>query len=183
MSDRRPIIIENYNPAWPALAAEQARAIAVALGPLVIVIEHIGSTAVPGLAAKPVLDLMVAIRDLSDSPRAAPLMQSLGFEYVPKFEATLPMRRFFRKDTAGVRTRHIHMVEITSEFWRNHIAFRDALRDDPLIAHAYADLKRRLAQDFVDDVAAYTDGKADFVRDVIARRQLREAPPTGADSR
>ncbi len=164
-----PIIIVDYDPAWPVQAADEIAAIRAALGDQLLAIEHVGSTSVPGLAAKPVIDLMAGIRTLDDAPACVPLLAALGYEFKPVAEDTIPERRYFRKGPVGARTHHLHMVALGGEFWRRHLAFRDALRADPATAADYAALKRRLAADFRDDRIGYTEAKTAFIRAVEAR--------------
>lgn len=163
------IVIADYDPGWPARAAQEMAAIRAALGDGLLAIEHIGSTSVPGLAAKPVIDLMAGIRALDEAPACVPLLAALGYEFKPVAEDTIPERRYFRKGPEGARTHHLHMVALGGEFWLRHLAFRDALRADPAAAAEYAALKRRLAAEFGGDRVGYTDAKTDFIRVVEAR--------------
>src|SRR5277367_416816 len=103
------IVLSDYSPDWPRMFDEM-RAALTPLVPPQTAIEHIGSTSVPGLAAKPVIDILIGLADFERANEWVPPIQSLGFEYVPQFETMMPYRRFFRKESAGVRTHHIHMV-------------------------------------------------------------------------
>lgn len=170
----RPIIIEEADPAWPRRFAEDRARIAAALAPLAPQIEHIGSTAVAGLAAKPVIDIMIGLDALDQAAPCIPALAALGYCYVPEYEAVMPYRRFFYLDTAGVRTHHIHMVAVTHEFWERHLLFRDYLRAHPDAASEYAALKQQLARRFVDDMAGYTDGKTEFIRRIEALALQRD---------
>ena len=158
------VAIADYHPDWPAaFATEAARIHAVLPG---IAVEHIGSTSVPGLPAKPVLDLMLGYAgDLA--PVIATLV-SLGYQHYG--EHGIPGREFFTGDAAGQRTHHIHLVRQGSEFWLRHLAFRDALRRDDKLRDGYGALKRELALRHSDDVSGYTDAKSDFIAGVLAQR-------------
>ena len=110
----------------------------------------------PELAAKPIIDMMAGLRSLDDAPPLIAPLASVGYEYEPRFEHPIPemddpgmpFRRYFRKDVSGARAFHLHVVEVTSDFWRSHLMFRDWLRSHPADAEAYATLKRRLAAEF-----------------------------------
>jgi GrpB-like predicted nucleotidyltransferase (UPF0157 family) len=169
MNIHETIVIAEYDPVWPIRAAEAIAAIRTALGDRLLAIEHVGSTSVPGLAAKAILDLMAGIRTLDEAPACIPSLAALGFEYKSEFEDTLPERRYFRKQIGSERTHHLHMVVYGGEFWVRHLAFRDALRADPALAADYAALKRRLAAEHGADRVGYTDAKTDFIRAVEAR--------------
>ena len=164
------IVVVDYDPAWPARFAAARDAVARALGDLVVAIEHIGSTSVPGLAAKPIIDLMVGLRDLADArTRAVAPMQALGYLYLPEYESWLTDELFFRKGPPGPWTHHAHLMEPANPRWTKHLVFRDHLRAHPAEAAAYAAEKRRLAAQHGDDIAAYRVGKSAFVAAAHAR--------------
>jgi GrpB-like predicted nucleotidyltransferase (UPF0157 family) len=177
-----PVVIVDYDPRWPALyGAERAR-ILEAVGEWVVALEHIGSTAVPGLAAKPIIDLMGGVRRLADVTPYIPPLRALGYRYVPDFEDVLPERRYFYKGDAQAHTYHLHIVERTDDFWRRHILFRDFLRAHPERMSAYDRLKRDLAARLGADREAYTEAKTAFIEAVVveARRWRDEEPRTGS---
>ena len=165
-----PIVIAEYNAAWPMLFEQEREVVGEALGKLVLEIEHIGSTAIPGLPAKPIIDLLVGVRSLGEARSCAvkPLVQ-LGYVYIPEYEPWLPDELFFRKGVPGPWTHHVHVMEPGNPRWEGHLRFRDYLRAHPPAAADYAELKKSLAQRFGDDIGAYRDAKDDFVRDVLAR--------------
>jgi GrpB-like predicted nucleotidyltransferase (UPF0157 family) len=152
--------IVEYDPAWPvAYAAERER-----LAPLLptgVQLHHFGSTAVPGLAAKPVIDMIALVDDL-DAPITA-LVQPGGYQYPVAFNATLAHRRFLCYPTAAHRTHHLHLVDEPGGLKRR-LRFRDRLRTDPVLASEYATLKRALAERYRDDREAYTEAKGEFVK-------------------
>jgi GrpB-like predicted nucleotidyltransferase (UPF0157 family) len=165
-----PILIAEYNPAWPTMFEQERGVIREALGKLVVEIEHIGSTAIPGLPAKPIIDLLVGIRSLGEGRSCAvkPLVQ-LGYVYIPEYESWLPDELFFRKGVPGPWTHHVHVMEPCNPRWDDHLRFRDYLRTHPATAGAYSYLKKTLARQFGQDIGAYRDAKDEFVRDVLAR--------------
>lgn len=164
-----PIAIIDYEPSWPALYEDERRRILRAIEGVVVAIEHVGSTAVPGLAAKPIIDIMAGLHSLADAPRTFATLEAMGYEYVPQDEVYIPERRYFRKPRTRPRTHHLHMVEVRSEFWRRHLLFRDFLRAHSEVAREYAALKRTLADRYGSDGLAYTDAKAPFIESVLAR--------------
>lgn len=164
-----PIVIENYNPQWPILYEGEKGRIFGVIGQAVVAIEHVGSTAVPGLGAKPIIDIMVALRHLADAEACIEPLQSIGYEYVPKYEVFIPERRYFRKWVQAERTHQVHMVERTSEFWDRHILFRDYLRTHPEVAQEYYQLKKELAAKYGSNRDGYTDAKTPFIESVVAK--------------
>lgn len=154
--------------AWPAAFDALAGTLAPLFAGTGARIEHIGSTAVPGLPAKPVLDVLLGVGALEvvEARRAA--LQALGFRYRPEYEDVLPQRRYFTRDPGpGLRV-HLHAVVLGAPLWVDHLAFRDALRGDAALRDAYGALKQSLALRFAHDKAAYTDAKAPFIAEVLA---------------
>jgi GrpB-like predicted nucleotidyltransferase (UPF0157 family) len=173
-----PVVIVEYDPEWPvAYAAERER-----LAPLLpagVQLHHFGSTAVPGLAAKPVIDMIALVDDL-DAPIAT-LVQYGGYQYPRAFNATLTHRRFLCFPTAVHRTHHLHLVDEPGELER-HLYFRDCLRADPALAGEYVALKRVLAERHRDDREAYTEAKSEFVkRHELRGFELRAAVPADGE--
>ncbi len=154
-----PVAIVDYNPAWPAAYEAECERLAPLLEG--VDIHHFGSTAVPGLAAKPVIDMIALVPDL-DAPIAA-LVESAGYQFPPAFNATLAHRRFLCYPTASHRTHHLHLVDEREEL-ELRLRFRDRLRTDRALAEEYATLKRALAARHRDDREAYTEAKATFVK-------------------
>src|SRR5581483_6891552 len=156
-----PITIADYDPSWPAIFLAERDLIYATCGRDAFVrIEHIGSTAVPGLAAKPVIDIMPGLRSLDDAPPVIEALQTIGYEYVPEFEHDtasgpgMPFRRYFRKDRDGRRAFHLHMVAASSDFWRYQLRFRNWLRYRDEDREAYARLKHELAERFNERLRA-----------------------------
>jgi GrpB-like predicted nucleotidyltransferase (UPF0157 family) len=163
-----PITVVPYDAAWPARFRIEGQLIRIALGDLAPHIEHIGSTAVPGLAAKPIIDILVGVRSLADFERHYDRLGIYGYEYIPEYERVLPDRRFFKRVVRGVRTHHVHVVEFNGLYWKRYMKFRDTLRGDTRLSVRYAELKRHLAARFRFDRDAYTNGKTGFVETVLA---------------
>lgn len=168
---REPIAITPYDPAWPArYAAEAARLEAALPRDLCTRIAHIGSTAVPGLSAKPIIDIQVEVTDLGRvRNEVVPVMEQLGYEFIwrPSMGEQAPYYAWFiARDGAGNRMAHVHMVE-PDQATADRLLFRDHLRALPEAAAAYESLKRSLAQRFPNDRAAYTAHKSAFIQDAL----------------
>jgi GrpB-like predicted nucleotidyltransferase (UPF0157 family) len=161
------VLIVEYDPAWVAGFAKEAAALHLALGAEAIRLHHIGSTSVPGLMAKPILDLLGEVADLAAVDQAQAQFEALGYEVMG--ELGIPGRRYFRKiDGAGQRSHHLHVFETGSEHVARHLAFRDYLRGHPAVAADYGALKRQLIAEGRGDWEAYIDGKDAFVQRVEA---------------
>jgi GrpB-like predicted nucleotidyltransferase (UPF0157 family) len=159
------IFISSYDPNWPIIFEQEKARLADALGDHFVSIQHIGSTSVPGLGAKSIIDIMIAVRTLDEADRFCiqPIV-GLGYEYVKEFERETPQRRFFRKENAdAVRTHHIHMVEINSDWWVDHLLFRDYLRADGDVRRAYEAHKRQLAEQEWETSNHYAEAKTGFI--------------------
>jgi len=169
-----PVIIADYNPQWPVLYEEEKSRILGVIGHKVVAIEHVGSTAVPGLGAKPIIDIMVAVSRLADAEECIEPLQTIGYEYEPPDKAGIPERRYFDKGPPGARTHHIHMVEHTSDFWERHLLFRNFLRGHPEVARQYYELKKELAAKYGSDREGYTEAKTSFIESVTARARAHK---------
>ena len=155
-----PIEIVEYEPSWPAFyIAERERLASLLPG---LRIHHIGSTAVPGLAAKPVIDMIALVDDLEAN--IAAVVQRAGYHLPARFNANLVHRRFLCYPTASYRTHHLHLVDARDEMDRC-LRFRDSLRGNPKLAAEYAALKRALAARFREDREGYTKAKSTFIND------------------
>ena len=158
----RKIEVVPYNPQWPALFEEEAAKIQAILGDNCTAVHHIGSTSVPGLAAKPVIDIMPVVIDIQKVDPCNREFQQLGYQCMGEYG--ISGRRFFMKGGDN-RTHHVHVFQQdnTCDIGR-HLAVRDFLRAHPKWAKEYADLKMRLAARFPYDNDGYCDGKDDFVK-------------------
>ena len=160
-----PIRIEPYDPAWPARFERERARLAELLGDRAPGgIHHVGSTAVPGLAAKPVIDILVGVADLERSKALIEPLAALEYVYAPYRAGQM---HWLCKPDPARRTHHLHLVPTASERFREELAFRDLLRADPASAPEYARLKARLAERFEHDREAYTEGKSAFIRSAL----------------
>lgn len=165
------IIIVDYNPLWVKQFEAESAKIWQALGSEIVRIEHFGSTAVPGLAAKPVIDLLVGVHSLEQSQSRLPVLEALGYFYWQ--ENPHPERMFFVKGMPPYglqRTHHLHIVEADSDLWER-LRFRDYLQSHPEELQRYAALKRELAKKFRTDREAYTHAKSDYIQAVMTKAQ------------
>lgn len=161
------VTVVEYRPQWPGMFEEEKLELLRAFsGEVSAQVEHIGSTAVKGLAAKPIIDIMIGLPDFSVADQFVTRIEALGYEYIKKYEVEMPFRRFFVKNLQGIRTHQIHMVEIGGEFWARHLLFRDYLRQNPEAAQRYSALKKQLAEREWEDVNEYADAKTEFIRSV-----------------
>lgn len=166
---KREVEIVEYDPKWATLYSEEEAKILAAIGHLVVAIEHIGSTAVVGLGAKPIIDIMVGVNRLSNAQECLAPLGSLGYDYQPEHEVTMPERRFFGKGKPPeAQHYHLHMVENGSEFWKRHLAFRDYLRTHPETSRRYCELKKKLASEHGSDREGYTEAKTLFIESIVA---------------
>lgn len=170
-----PVLVLDYDPRWPALFAAEVQRIAPAFAEFAPRIEHIGSTSVTGLAAKPVIDILIGLPQFAALRDPVSRLASHGYEYVPAFEAMLPGRRFFRRVVDGMRTHHVHVVQWQGADWQRYLGFRAALRADAVLRDDYAALKRQLALRHRHDRDAYTAGKTSFVTAALAASAARAA--------
>jgi GrpB-like predicted nucleotidyltransferase (UPF0157 family) len=163
--------VHPYDPQWAARASIKLQRLTELLGPwMMAAIEHVGSTAIPGLAAKPIIDLAANVANPDAvAALAAEALAVDGWHYVPPELDGRPWRRFFVKPDASGQHReaHLHLIEAEHPRWIEQIAFRDALRRDQVLARRYEDLKRQLADRYGNDREAYTNGKAVFVASVL----------------
>jgi GrpB-like predicted nucleotidyltransferase (UPF0157 family) len=164
------IVVCDYDPTWVALFERERTQLSNALGSRMTAIEHVGSTSVPGLAAKPIIDLLVGVKSLPEA-RSCCLepLGALGYAYMPEYESWLPEELFFRKGIGGPWTHHVHMMEPSNPRWEECVVFRDYLCSHPEIAAAYGHLKKALALVFNEDIAAFRNAKSPFVQAVIAQ--------------
>ena len=170
-----PVVIADYDPEWPKAAARYAGRLR-ALGPWVAVVHHIGSTSVPGLAAKPIIDLMPLVTDLAFLDLNRWQVKALGYEWRGEFG--IPGRRYCTlSDSFRVRTVQLHFFKTDLPDAERHIAFCDYLRAHPAAARAYENEKRRARDLHPNDSHAYTDAKAAWIRETLTKAQTWFAGP------
>ncbi|HEV2735397.1 MAG TPA: GrpB family protein [Longimicrobiaceae bacterium] len=169
-----------WDPEWPARFAAEAARIRAALGVHAHVVEHVGSTAVPGLAGKPVLDLGIAVPDEAAADACVAPLVALGYAYRGPYGDD-PRRRYYVRDAGGERVAQIHLYVLPAAAWDEKLAFRDALRADPALREAYAAEKLRVADAVAWDKGAYSVAKGPFVervlREIRAAGRLAPTPP------
>jgi len=159
--------LHDPDPSWPARFALERERLLATLPGVFIDLQHIGSTAVPGLPAKPIIDILAGVESMAVAEALAQPLCAAGYTTSAEFNATLADRQWFMRWADGHRTHHLHVVVHAAEAWRQRIDFRDALRRRPELAARYAALKAELAALHGADREAYTEAKADFVRRVL----------------
>jgi GrpB-like predicted nucleotidyltransferase (UPF0157 family) len=160
-----PITVVDYDLGWPDEFARERQRILELVGAYIVDLEHYGSTAIPGLAAKPIIDMLAGVQDVDEAPIAARSLLEIGYT---DFGVQVPLRRLFtRGGRANEATHHLHFVVYRSPAWYEPLLFRDRLRGDPFLAQQYAQLKRELAARYGRDVREYSKGKTDFVVSVL----------------
>ncbi len=159
-----------YTPEWKRYYERERAALLAALGDNILDIQHIGSTSIPGMPAKPIVDIAIAVTDFEQAKAYIPIIERLWYEY--KGEFGIPRRHYFVK--GDPRLFHLHMSEIHSTEWQNTLLFRDYLRGHPDIANDYAQLKQQLAARFPQDREAYLDGKTEFVEGVLKKCNINQ---------
>lgn len=165
----RRVKVVSYDSAWIQLFQEEAEQIKRIFGDEVIETHHIGSTAIPGIHAKPVLDLMPVVREIHQADRYTSAMEQLG--YVAMGENGIEGRRFFQKG-GDERTHHVHVFAEGDDEITRHLRFRDFMRAHPLEAERYSRLKQRLAAAYPYDLSGYIEGKDSYIKDID--RQAKE---------
>ena len=164
---RGVVKLKYYNKEWTKLYDKEAKLISSIISDYLVDIQHIGSTAIPGTIAKPIIDIAVAIDNLSNTKQIVKLLEEEGYEY--RGEQGIPDRHLFVKGDEECRTHHIHVMINTSFEWKKHILFRDFLKQHPAEAKQYSELKMKLAKEFEHDRGKYTDGKEEFILGIIEK--------------
>jgi GrpB-like predicted nucleotidyltransferase (UPF0157 family) len=173
MKNDAPGLFQEYDPGWPDTFSRLAAAVKAALGSLVVTVEHIGSTAVPGLAAKPVIDLDVVLASPADLPAAIRLLATIG--YLHEGDLGVAGREAFRSP-AGEPRHHLYLLTAGAKELGRHVAFRNALRASEDLRNKYAALKRSLAQAYKEDRDAYTKGKTNFIASIAGASDQMPQP-------
>lgn len=160
-----------HNPQWKTEFELESQQIAKILAENIIFIHHIGSTAIPNIYAKPIIDLLIEVKDINLIADKTSAMVGLGYEAMGEFG--LSGRRYFRKeDPPGIRTHHVHIYQTNSTEIDRHLAFRDYMIAHPQEAKQYSQLKQELAQRYPDDIESYMDGKDEFVQEMEQKAML-----------
>ena len=155
--------LEPHTEQWQQLFAEEAARVREVVGEYILAIEHVGSTSISRIAAKPIIDMAAAVERSADGERCIAPLENIGYEY--RGEHGIAGRFYFVKGEP--RTHHLHMVTADSDFWRSHLAFRDYLRENPAMAKEYESLKLELARKYGDDREAYQRGKTNFIENIL----------------
>ena len=163
---RNTLQVVDHCPEWAALGVEACRAVRKACGELLVDVQHVGSTAVPGLPAKPILDIAAAVRTLDSMPQLEGRLAAIGYRY-RRDQGDAGGHLFVLDSSPDIRRIHLHVVEHSGSQWRDYLRFRDLLRHQPAIRKRYAELKRDLARIYRDDRESYTASKAHFIREVL----------------
>lgn len=165
-TESEPIKIVAYDPEWPARFEQERAALADAIGDIATGgIHHVGSTAVPGLDAKPIIDILVGVESLDASLPAFDPLAQLGYMYAPYLTDEM---HWFCKPHPSRRTHHLHLAPVSGQRYHDELEFRDRLRANPDLAQRYADLKRSLARRFEHDREGYTQAKGAFISEALA---------------
>jgi GrpB-like predicted nucleotidyltransferase (UPF0157 family) len=169
---RHTVELVDHNAAWPTLAAEICQAVFTACGDLVIDVQHVGSTAVPGLPAKPILDIAAGVGGLGVIPELVEKLARIGYIY--RGDGGENAGHLFVKESApDVRTVHLHVVVYGDLPWQDYLRFRELLRHDGQVRRQYTELKKQLGARFAGDRKAYTAGKEDFIRALLSQRSTQ----------
>jgi GrpB-like predicted nucleotidyltransferase (UPF0157 family) len=161
----RKVEVVPHDSNWCHEFDRESAQLLLAFGENAIEIYHIGSTSISTIYAKPIIDILIAVKDLHKVDDRTPAISALG--YVAMGEHGITRRRFFRKDnSAGIRTHHIHTFEIGSAQIDRHLAFRDYLSAHPELAQTYSQLKQQLARQYPTDIERYMDGKNGFIQEI-----------------
>jgi putative glutamine amidotransferase len=163
----REYYIADADPSWPASFEVEATRIREALGAVAVRVDHVGSTSVPGLAAKPIIDIQASVSSMVPRDAYVEPLRSLGYRWV--LDPWSDEHEYFSRDELGHRFSQIHVCQTGGKWERRHLAFRDWLRDHPEDAAEYAELKHRLADQHPNDLMAYVDAKTEFIRSIEGR--------------
>lgn len=177
----KKVNVVPHDPRWREAFEAEAERVADALGGNVAAVHHVGSTAIPGIYAKPVIDLLIEVRDITEVDGRSSSMESLGYEVLGEYG--IRGRRYFRKDDReGIRTHNAHAFEAGSAEAERHLAFRDYMIAHPADARRYSELKRKLADEHPQSFDGYMDGKDDFIKEIDRRAALWRASQAGQKS-
>ncbi|MEZ4878938.1 MAG: GrpB family protein [Chitinophagales bacterium] len=158
--------MEPYNANWKYLFDAEAKLLQNNLANYNTTIEHIGSTAVVGLGAKPIIDIMLGLQNFNSIHEIIKVLEALNYNYIAEYDKIIPERRFLRKIQNNISTHHLHIVETDSPFWKRHLFFRDYLRNNEATRDAYYKLKVALSKKTWKDGNEYANAKSDFIRKI-----------------
>ncbi|MEH1825871.1 MAG: GrpB family protein [Nostoc sp.] len=162
------IEVVPHDSTWRSKFDHESKRVALILGENLVAIHHIGSTAIPHIYAKPIIDLLVEVENIAKLDDCSLGMEALDYEVMGEFG--IPGRRFFRKNNIiGTRTHHIHIFTAKSSEVKRHLAFRDYMNAHPKDAQKYSELKRELAKQYPNDIIGYMDGKDEFIKEIQSK--------------
>jgi GrpB-like predicted nucleotidyltransferase (UPF0157 family) len=168
LAREKPIVIQDYNVNWPTIFLAEKALVHSAMGDRLVAVEHIGSTAVPGLGAKPIVDILAGVRTLLDVDPCIDPLASVGYSFRTEALEDMPEDRYFEKWVDGVEVAHLHATGHLGRFWTERMLFRDFLRGHLEDAKEYEALKRQLAPQFTRGYT-YAQAKTDFIHSALAR--------------
>jgi GrpB-like predicted nucleotidyltransferase (UPF0157 family) len=163
---RGTVALEQYDPEWIRAFESEKVALEKLLGDNIFDIEHIGSTSIPGLTAKPIIDMLIGMKSMTDLPKLESILERAGYEYRPN--GSDEFQALFVSGPEELRTHYLHFTEVGSSTWRDDLAFRDYLRTHPEARIEYENLKKGLAAKYKDDRVNYTASKEEFIKGILA---------------
>ncbi|UZE93535.1 MAG: GrpB family protein [Candidatus Nealsonbacteria bacterium] len=164
---RGKVKLSTYKPEWKKLYKKEEKLLLSTIGKYVLDIQHVGATSIPGVKAKPIIDIAIGVKSLKVGEECIKLLKKLGYEY--KGDAGIRGRHFFAKGSEVNRTHYVHIEKLSGELWKNHILFRDYLRKNKKIAKKYTELKKKLAQKYKYDRDTYTTRKSAFIQKILKK--------------
>lgn len=167
--DRNTVEVLAHNPEWIVLGEHERQSVLNAMSELVKDVQHVGSTSVPSLAAKPIIDLVAALEDVNAVDLIVEQLEKIDYEYRGDSRDD-GGHLLIKESSPNIRTVHLHVVEYAGTQWFHYIKFRDALRADEGLRTSYDELKRSLAKRFAGDRKAYTAAKDTFIKDLLGQR-------------
>lgn len=169
---RGQVKLEPHTRRWATQYLSEEKVLKACLNPTdFVAIQHVGSTAIKGISAKPIVDMVLGVKSLEDAKELVPQLESCGYEY--KSEDTVPNRLFFAKGEDLNCTFYLHIAEVESDYYKDKLLFRDYLNKNLDKAKQYDNLKRKLAVKHAEDRSSYTEAKTDFITDTIKQIKLR----------
>jgi GrpB-like predicted nucleotidyltransferase (UPF0157 family) len=163
--------LSGYNPVWQKLYKKEEKLLIPIVEKYGLGIEHIGSTAIPGSKAKPIIDMVIGVKSLKDGEKLIKPLKKLGYEC--RHDAGIIKRYFFTKGNKTHTTYHLHIVKFNSNLWKNQLLFRDYLRKNKEAVKKYNELKEKLAEKYKDDRKKYVVGKGEFIKSIIKKAKQK----------
>ncbi|HHE38640.1 MAG TPA: GrpB family protein [Candidatus Cloacimonetes bacterium] len=163
--DRKIVKLSKFCPEWITLYRNEEKILEKAIGSLVIDIQHIGSTSIPWLCAKPIIDILIGVDSMKTADKTIKIMEKIGYQF--KGEAGIPGRYFFVKGKEDKRTHHLHMIVYNTERWKNYLLFRERLHRSKAVREEYCKLKIKSAEKYQYNREAYTESKSEFIQKTL----------------